>query len=93
MKNKRNERLGEMACNKHGALMKIVKYVNNKNVTVNFVGTEYNIVCRYSQFKAGTIESPQLPIQGNGRGIAIAMGLVLVAIIGVVIASIISLVL
>lgn len=53
MKNKRNIRIGEIRKNKQGLTMKIVKYVNNKNVTIKFVETGEEKVVRYDKFLQG----------------------------------------
>ena len=53
MKNKRNTRIGEIRKNKQGLTMQIVKYINNKNVTIRFLETGEEKVVRYIHFAQG----------------------------------------
>ena len=57
MNNKENERIGEVNYNSHGNKMKIVKYINNKNILVEFEHG-YQIASIYKYFKNGVIKSP-----------------------------------
>lgn len=66
MKNKRNTRIGEIRTNKQGLTMKIVKYLNNKNVTIEFVETGERKVVRYTQFAAGVPRADLLAYPPNG---------------------------
>lgn len=53
MKNKKATRVGEIRKNNQGLSMKIVRYVNNKNVTIQFVETGEKKTVRYDQFSKG----------------------------------------
>lgn len=53
MKNKKDSRIGETRRNKQGLTMQIVKYINNKNVTIEFLETGERKVVRYSMFTQG----------------------------------------
>lgn len=66
MKNKRNTRIGEIRTNKQGLTMKIVKYINNKNVTIEFVETGEQKVVRYTQFATGAPLADILKYPPNG---------------------------
>lgn len=54
MKNKRESRIGETRKNKQGFTMQIIKYINNKNLVIEFVETGEQRVVRYIQFINGT---------------------------------------
>ena len=54
MKNKKIARLGEVRKNKQGLSMRIVRYINNKSVLIEFVETGEQRWVRYSQFRKGT---------------------------------------
>lgn len=54
MKNKRESRIGETRKNKQGFTMRIIKYVNSKNIVIEFVETGEQRIVRYIQFVNGT---------------------------------------
>ena len=55
MKNKATARIGELAKNNQGLLMRIVRYVNNKKIEVEFVETGERKWTRYDHFKHGNV--------------------------------------
>lgn len=50
-----------MGVNYQGYEMMIVRYANNKDVTVEFLSTGEQKQCRYSAFKAGKVRADILP--------------------------------
>lgn len=53
MKNKKDVRIGEIRKNKQGLTMQIVKYVNNKEVTIEFLETGERRNTTYLKFARG----------------------------------------
>lgn len=53
MKNKRDSRIGETRRNKQGLTMQIVKYVNNKNIEIEFMETGERRKTTYYNFSKG----------------------------------------
>lgn len=66
MKNKKDTRIGEIRRNKQGLTMKIVKYINNKTVTIRFMETGEEKVVRYIQFTQGSPRADILKYPPNG---------------------------
>lgn len=54
MKNKRDNRIGELRKNKQGLTMKIIRYINNKDVLIEFVETGERRKTTYYNFVKGT---------------------------------------
>lgn len=48
-------RIGEKQKNKQGLTMKIVKYINNKNIEIRFVETGEKRKTTYLKFRRGTV--------------------------------------
>ncbi|MFW6030794.1 MAG: AP2 domain-containing protein [Halanaerobiales bacterium] len=57
MKNKKEERLGEINKNNYGREMKIIKYNNNLDIEVEF-DNGYKTKCEYRSFKKGSVRNP-----------------------------------
>ena len=57
MKNKKNERLGQVNTNRYGSKMTIIRYENNRNVKVEFEDG-YRKKCEYKDFRKGIIRNP-----------------------------------
>lgn len=56
---KKNERINEIKLDKYGTPMKIVEYINSKNIIVEFQDEYKNkIKCTYSHFKNKSIRNP-----------------------------------
>lgn len=80
MKNKRDSRIGETRRNKQGLTMMIVKYINNKCVTIRFMETGEEKVVRYIHFAQGTPRADILKYPPNGdapfkHAVAITIGI------------------
>lgn len=52
-KNKKDTRIGETRKNKQGLTMQIIKYINNKNITIEFVETGEQRKTTYYNFTKG----------------------------------------
>lgn len=60
--NKHNERLGEERLNNQGCLMKIVEYIDNKNIVVEFQDKyKAKVHTEYDNFKKGVAKNPYHP--------------------------------
>lgn len=60
------ERTGEEKINNQGCLMKIVKYINYRNIDIKFFVPQETIVrARYDQFVRGCILNPYYPVVFN----------------------------
>lgn len=89
MKNKKDVRIGEIRRNGQGLTMQIVKYINNKCVTIRFIETGEEKVVRYIHFVQGTPKADMLKYPPNGdapfrHAVAITIGIIILitALIG-----------
>ena len=58
----RIDRTNEIGKDKHGVLMKIIKYINSENIQVQFLDNYGAIVnTKYDSFKIGTVKNPYYP--------------------------------
>lgn len=62
------ERLGEERLNNQGSLMKIIKYIDRKNIIVQFQDEyKFEVKAQYSGFLSGEIKNPYFPsVHGVG---------------------------
>lgn len=53
----RNQRIGEIRFNNNGEKMKIIEYINNRNITIQFEDGHV-VTAEYCNFKKGSIKNP-----------------------------------
>ena len=54
-----SERLGEEKLNKDGYLMRIIEYIDNNNIIIEFVGTENRVNTTYKDFCTGNVDNKE----------------------------------